>query len=441
MSSLSSLMREGMQILPILETIQRNGMPVSISRIQCLKSEMQSELDTLNLKIYNEYWANTPVSSLSQIPSKQGFNPKSPKQVASLCRRLGIKPGLRTATGAASTSKKSIEEYRFTEPAIADVFDWRERQHNRDTYCNDVLSRVPPNYPHDLLTIHSNIGTTKIPTRRWNARNPNILGIPSRTELGKKVRDCYIAPPGKLWCGFDLSGIEVRCLTHVSKDPLWINAFRNGINPHLDTASRLFKVPLDQVTKDQKATAKTVNFLIIYGGGAGNLFDNLRSTKDLQGKYSLDDCKKLIRDWYSTYHYVYEYRLRTIAESKRTEKATDHWGMTRYLPGINCGDKKIEGEEGRAAVSQEVQGLASGAIRNAMVWLAPVLDSMILSGDLDPQCWRLMIHDELVFLVNEGEEEALSDIVLYGLTEKCGIELIVPVEAEAHYGNTWGSCK
>lgn len=438
-SQLSSLMSEGMAILPILETIQRNGMPVSISRIKSLHAEMQSELDALNLKIYNDYWTNNPVSSLSEIPAKKGFNPKSPKQVASLCRRLGIKPGLRTATGAASTSKKSIEEYRFTEPAIADVFDWRERQHNRDTYCNDVLSRVPPNYPHDILTIHSNIGTTKIPTRRWNARNPNILGIPSRTELGKKVRDCYIAPPDKVWCGFDLSGIEVRCLTHVSKDPLWINAFRNHINPHKDTASRLFKVPIDQVTDIQKAVAKTVNFLIIYGGGAGNLFDQLRSN-NVRG-YDLDACRKLIRDWYSTYHYVYEYRLRTIAESKRTEKATDHWGMTRYLPGINCGDKKIEGEEGRAAVSQEVQGLASGAIRNAMVWLAPVLDSMILSGDLDPQCWRLMIHDELVFLVNEGEEEALSDVVLYGLTEKCGIELIVPVEAEAHYGNTWGSCK
>jgi DNA polymerase-1 len=432
-------MQEGMAILPILETIQRNGMPVSISRIRSLHSEMQSELDALNLKIYNSYWTSSPVSSLDQIPKGQGFNPKSPQMVASLCRRLGIKPALRTAKGLASTSKKSIEEYRFTEPAIADVFDWRERQHNRDTYCNDVISRIPPGYNQDLLTIHSNIGCTKIPTRRWNARNPNILGIPSRTDLGIKVRDCYIAPPGKLWAGFDLSGIEVRCLTHLSRDPLWINAFRNGINPHLDTASRLFKIPLEQVSKIQKAVAKTVNFLIIYGGGANNLFDQLRSN-GLQG-YTLDDCKKLIRDWYETYHYVYEYRQRVIAQSKRTETATDYWGMTRHLPGINCGDKKIEGEEGRAAVSQEVQGLAAGCIRNAMIYLWPVLASMIKSRLLDPQCWRLMIHDELIYIANKGEEEALSDIVLYGLTQKCGIDLIVPIEAESHYGETWGECK
>lgn len=432
-------MQEGMAILPILEQIQSNGMPVSISRIRALHAEMQSELDALNLKIYNDHWLSSPVSSLADIPKGQKFNPKSPQDVAILCRRLGIKPALRTTTGAASTSKKSIEEYRFTEPAIADVFDWRERQHNRDTYCNDVLSRVPSGYSQDLLTIHSNIGCTKIPTRRWNARNPNILGIPSRTDLGVKVRDCYIAPPGKVWAGFDLSGIEVRCLTHLSKDPLWISAFKNGINPHLDTASRLFKVPIEQVTKTQKAVGKTINFLVIYGGGASNLFDQLR-LNGLAG-YTLDDCKKLIRDWFSVYHYVYEYRERVIAKAKRTETATDHWGMTRHLPGINCGDRKVEGEEGRAAVSQEVQGLAAGCIRNAMVYLAPIFNSMIKAGELDPQHWRLMIHDETLHLVNKGEEEVLSDIVLYGLTRKCGIDLIVPVEAEAHYGETWGNCK
>jgi len=401
---------------------------------------MQSELDILNLKIYNDYWGDYPVKSLSDIPKGKGFNPKSPMQVASLCRRLGIQPSIRTDTGAASTSKKSIEEYRFTEPAISDIFDWRERQHNRDTYCNDVLSRVPPNYPHDIFTIHANIGTTKIPTRRWNARNPNILGIPSRTELGKKVRNCYISPPGKIWCGFDLSGVEVRCLTHLSQDPLLKQAFANKINPHKDTARRLFNLPsIDSVTDLQKAIAKTINFLIIYGGGPGALFDQLRSN-GITG-YNLDSCQSLIRNWYRTYQGVDEYRRKVISSSKLTESATDLWGMTRYLPGINCGEKKIEGEEGRAAVSQEVQGLASGMIRNSMAWLVPRIDDLISSGNLDPLCWRLMLHDELIFLVNEGEEEVLSDLVLYALTKKSGIDLCVPIEAESHFGYSWGETK
>lgn len=439
-SNLSPLMSEGMAVLPILETIQRNGMPVSRSRISALHSEMQAELDSLNLKIYNEHWGDSPVSSLSDIPSGKGFNPKSPPQVAALCRRLGITPSLRTDTGAASTSKKSIEEYRFTVPAISDVFDWRERQHNRDTYCNDVLSRIPDDYPDDIYTIRSNIGTTKIPTRRFNARNPNILGIPTRTELGRKVRDCYTAPPDKIWCGFDLSGVEVRCLTHLSNDPLLKKVFQDRINPHKDTARRLFNLPsIESVSDLQKAVAKTVNFLVIYGGGASNLWDQLRSN-GISG-YDLSACRELIRNWWGTYTGVAEFRDRTIHSARKSELSSDHWGMTRHLPGINSGDKKIEGEEGRAAVSQKVQGLASGMIRNSMVWLAPRINDLISAGELDPECWRLMIHDELVFIVNEGEEETLGPLVLHALTKHSGIELCIPTEAEEHYGHTWGSCK
>lgn len=424
---LSSLMSEGMRILPLIETRQRNGMPVSISRISSLYDEMDREVDPLLEELSNEYWEG------------KDFNPQSPKQVASLCRRLGLKPALRTKTGAASTSKKSIEEYRFTEPAIALVFDCRERMHNRDYYCADVLARVPDGYTSDLLTIHANFKPTKIPTRREAAKNPNILGIPVRTELGKKVRECYIAPPGKIWCGFDLSGIEVRCLTHLSRDPLWINAFERKINPHKDTASRLFNVPISDVTDLQKAVAKTVNFLIIYGGGASNLYDQLRSN-NIRG-YTLDSCRNLIRDWYRTYSGVDEFRHKVIAEAKKSELSMDYWGMIRYLPGINCGDKEIEAEEGRASVSQKVQGLAKGMVIRASIWLDTYIRDLISSGDLDPECWRLDVHDELLFLVNEGEEETLGEIVLHALTKHSGIDLIVPIEAESHYGYTWAACK
>lgn len=424
---ISALMSEGMRHLPIVERMQSNGMPVSISRISALHSEMQEELDRLNEKISYTYWEGKP------------FNPKSPPMVASLCRRLGIKPAIRTKTGSASTSKKSIEEYRYTVPAIADVFDFRERQHNRDTYCNDVLSRVPEGYNSDILVIHSNFRPTKIPTRRLAASDPNILGIPTRTELGRKVRHCYIAPPSKIFCGYDLSGVEVRCLAHLSRDPLWINAFRSRINPHKDTASRLFKVPIGEVTDLQKAVAKTVNFLIIYGGGASNLYDQLRSN-NIKG-YDLAACRDLIRDWFRTYQGVDEYRRRVIREAKQTEISIDHWGMARYLPGINSGDDQIEGEEGRAAVSQKVQGLARGMLIKSTVWLDYRLQTLISAGEIDPQCQRLDVHDELVFLVNEGEQEILEPLVLTALTKHAGIELIVPIEAEAHYGYTWGEIK
>lgn len=424
----TSLMREGMEYLPIVERIQHNGMPVSISMIKSLHHEMQTELDALNVKISNLYWEG------------KDFNPCSPPQVAALCRRLGIKPALKTDTGAASTSKKSIEEYRYTTPAIADVFDFRERQHNRDMYCNDVISRVPEGYTDDLLIISANFHPTKIPTRRLAASNPNILGIPIRTELGKRVRDCYIAPPGMIFCSYDLSGAEVRCLAHLSRDPLLMRVFKLKINPHLDTAMRLFGLSsINDVSPLQKAVAKTVNFLVIYGGGANNLYDQFRSN-NIRG-YDLNDCKRFIRQWFETYKGVDDYRKKVILRSKLTEKASDLSGMVRYLPGINCGDNQIESEEGRAAVSQEVQGLAQTAIRNSTIWIYKRLQYLIDAGEIHPQCLRLQVHDELDFLVNEGEEETLTPLVLEGLTKHHGINFIVPIEAEAHYGKSWGDCK
>lgn len=429
---LDSLMREGMRYLPYVETIQRNGMPVSISKIRSLYKEMDDELDPLLSELSSKYWDGEP------------FNPNSRPQVAALCRRLGIKPALRTPTGQASTSKKSIEEHRFTNPAISLVFECRERAHNRDTYCADVISRIPNNWDesaNDLLTIHANFNATKIPTRRLAASNPNILGIPVRTELGRRVRHCYIAPPGKIICSFDLSGVEVRCLAHLSRDPILMDVFFRGVNVHKDTAMRLFNLSsIDQVTDLQKAVAKTINFLIIYGGGASNLFDQFRSN-NIRG-YNLEDCKKFRQDWFKIYNGVNRYVKRVIAESKQTEYSEENYsGMIRYLPGINSGENSVESEEGRIAVSEKVQGLATTMLRNSTNYVMPQLQILADCGELDPEFFRLSVHDELVFIVNKGEEEILEPLVIHALTKESGVDLIVPIEAESHFGYTWGECK
>lgn len=425
---ISSLMSEGMLNLPIVERLQSRGMPVSRSYFISLKSEMQSELDELGSRISSTYWEGEP------------FNPKSPPQVAALCRRLGLKPLKRTKTGAASTGKKSIEEYRYTHEPIALIFDWRERQHNRDMYCNDVLSRIPDDWPDDLYTIRANFKPTKIPTRRLATSNPNILGIPVRTPIGRKIRHGYIAPPGMIFAAYDLSGIEMRCMAHESRDPLLCKVFYDGIHPHRFTAAKIFQLQsLSDVTDTQKSVGKTINFLTIYGGGYKKFYEELRS----QGitAFTVNDCRRMMIEYFRTYSGIDAYRQATIAEAKRLEYVDDYSGMRRYLPGINCGDSEIEAEEARAAVSQKIQGLAQIMIRNSMIWLDGQLRTLTRGGVLDPDCWRLQVHDELVFLVNEGEEEVLHDLVLHALTRHAGIELIVPVEAEAHYGRNWGELK
>lgn len=423
----STLMSDGMKFLSIVERMQAAGMPVSRSYFRSLHSELETELDALNVRISNCYWEGEP------------FNPCSDKQVATLLRRRGLSPLKRTETGRASTSKSSIEYLRYTDDAISDIFDFRERQHNRDTYCNDVLSRIPENHLSDIYTIHTNYKSTTVTTRRLSSINPNILAIPTRTDLGRKIREGYVAPKGKIFAAYDLSGVEMRAFAHLSRDPLLCKVFRDGIHPHRQTASKLFNVPISDVTDEQKAVGKTTNFLTIYGGGYKKLYEGLRAEGITE--FDLTTCKRFLSLFFETYPGVASYRKNVIVECKATEVVYDHWSMPRYLPAINCGDRELEGDEERAAVAHKVSGLAQGMIQKSMIWLDPHIDSLILSGDLDPLAWHMQVHDELVFLINEGEEEVLEPLVMLALTKHCGIELIVPVDAEAHYGYTWAECK
>lgn len=447
-----SLMSEGMQILPHIERMQANGMPVSKSYFLSLRSEMEEIVDRIGRKLSLLYYDGKPI------------NPNSTQQVASLCRRRGLSPGKRTPSGGFSTNKDSIGQYRYTDPAIEMVFDWREAAHNRDYYCNDVLSRIPPDYESDIYLIRSNIKMCTVHTRRPASQDPNILGIPQRTEVGRKIRHGYIAPPGKVWCSYDLSGIEVRGLAHRSRCPVLCKVFRDKIHPHKYTASKLFGVDIGQVTDTQKSVGKTANFLTQYGGGYNKFYEGLRaagitnhdlivlSFPDLLRKLSWftpeeevetakRSCKQILSNWFKTYYGVDAYRKETIRRARETEIVYDHSGMPRYLPGINSDDSGIRSEEERAAVSHEIQGLATTAIRNSMVWTFPKLDELVDCGELCPDYFRLYLHDEWIFLVDKGQEEVIGPLVMEGLTRHTGIDFIIPIEAEEHIGYTWGECK
>lgn len=426
---IAELQREGMIILPYIERMQANGMPVSRDYFKSLHSEMESIVDTIGRRISLRYWDGEP------------FNPNSSDQVASLCRRRGIAKSKSTPSGKFSTSQDAIEQYAYKDEAIWDVFEWRRAAHNRDVYCNDVLARIPKTHKEDLYTIHSNINMCKVHTRRPASTNPNILAIPARTEVGKKVRHGYKAPPGKLWCSFDLSGVEMRCTAHVSGDPTLCKVFLDHIHPHKFTAMNQFGLSsISEVTDTQKAVGKENNFLINYGGGYKKLYEKLRKAGITA--FDLDRCKKFVDNWYATYPKVGEYKEKVIRECKEIEIVYDYWGMARYLPGINEKDDEIKSKEGREAVSHKIQGLAQGMIRNSMAYAFPILDDLVLAGELCQDYFRLLLHDELIFLVDIGQEEILTIIVMDALTEHHGVEgFIIPVEAEAHYGYDWGELK
>ncbi len=447
-SRILSLQQEGMLLLPHIERMQDNGMPVSRSYFLSLRSEMEEIVDRLGKRLSILYNDGKPI------------NPNSSQQIAALCRRRGLK-GKKTEKGFFSTNKDSIGQYRYTDEAIELVFDWREAAHNRDYYCNDVLERTTDS-PTDICLIRSNIKMCTVHTRRPASENPNILGIPTRTEIGRKIRHGYIAPPGKVWCSYDLSGVEMRVMASESRCPVLSKVFLDKIHPHRFTASRLFGVDIGEVKDTQKAVGKEANFLTQYGGGYGKLYEKLRaagiSNKDLillsfpdsslsftsleaETERAKQSCKVVMSNWFKTYYGVDAYRKRVIEKARREEIVYDRSGMPRYLPGINSDDSGIRAEEERAAVSQIIQGTATTAIRNSIIWLMPRLDELSRCGELSIDYFRLYLHDELIFLVDIGQEETLSPIVLEGLTKHHGIELSIPLEAEEHIGYTWGECK
>jgi len=417
------LMSNGSEVLPIFEEMQHNGMPASRAYFEQLADTMQDAMWRIGSRISHRYYSSKP------------FNPKSPLQVASLLRRRGLQPAKRTATGSMSTGKDSIEHLRYTDPAISDVFEWREHQHIRDSFCKPVLTRIPVG--EDIHPVRCQIKMTRTATRRLAAADPNLLNIPARSELGLKVREGYVCPDGEVFGAWDLSQIEVRVAAHESRDKLLCRMLRDGVDIHTETATRMFEVDAADVTKDQRVAAKTGTFGILYGMSPHTYMILLQK----QGLTGWTDarCKDGIEKWFTTYSGVAEYVSENTAQARREGLVTDCWGMVRYLPGIWSDDNSVRAEAERIATNHKIQGGAQGMIQRSMVWLDRHVRDLQRAGE-NVQ-WCLQVHDEVILKFDEDLWPVMNGLVLEALTEHSGIELRVPVEAEGHMAKTWGGLK
>jgi DNA polymerase-1 len=450
-------MEYGMSVLPVFEEMQSNGMMASRELFEELTEEVDQAMSRIQAKVSREFFGGRP------------FNPASSKHVATLLRRRGLRGEKKTSTGAMSTGKKSIEHLRFVDPAVELVMDWRENQKIRDAFCLPMLERAREEEStegDDLFPVRCQIKTTRVATRRLSAANPNLLQIPSRTALGRRVRDCFVAPEGEVYGAWDLSQIEMRFMAHESRDPLLMELFTQGRcvecgrvyadrsitlckcggkvkdrDVHAETAAAVFKIPLSEVDKDKhRRPAKSAGFGILYGISGAGLYDQLRMMSETGSEdWSVDKCEALISSWLNVYGGVKEYIARTSRELKRDGVVRDCWGMPRYLPGIWSPDRKIAAEAGRMAVSHKIQGGAQGWIQNSINVLKPEVWGWRDSG-LEVR-WCLQIHDEIILRFEEGLWEIVDPVVRKAMTEMGGMELRVPVEAEGHCARSWGKVK
>lgn len=423
---LDKLMAEGMGVLPILEQMQWNGMPASRSYFESLRDEMRLDMDRIQSYVSHHFYQDKP------------FNPKSDDQVRAIMRRRGLKGEKKTEGGLVSTSKKSIEHLREVDDAIDKIFDYREREKVWSTFCIPILRKMDEESEEDVQDIHCQILNTRVHTRRLATKSPNFLGMPSRSDLGMRVRKGFQAPDGYTFGGWDLSQVEVRYAAHETQDPLLIERIIGGLDLHRYTAAGIFGKDPDDVTSDERTAAKAVTFGVLYGIGYMGLGDQLRQ----YGCSGWDDegyCRNLINGFFKIYVGVDSYKEWCKDEVRKTGIVRDVWGMPRYLPGVWATDQRVRAECERVAFSHRVQGGAQGLIQRSMEWLKPEIWALQDAG-IDVQ-WKLQIHDEVIFMFPEDLWETMDELVREALTQHCGMELSVPLDADGHMSKSWGGLK
>lgn len=422
---LDRLMQDGMDVLPIFEQMQYSGMPADRRYFERLSSRMWDRMCELQSRISHRYFQGRP------------FNPASADQVATLMRRRGLVGEKRSRkTGKMSTAKKSIEHLRYTDDAMSDVITWREHQKIRDAFCTPVLDRIPRGV--DVYPVRCNIKITRVTSRRISASDPNLTAIPVRNELGKEVRDGYIAPEDYVFGSWDLSAAEMRVMAGLSRDPLLMQFFLDKRDPHAETASRIFGIPLSEVKElEHRYPAKRAAFGIVTNIAGPGLLDQLRMF-GCNG-WDEDSCDRLIKEWLKIYKGVAKFLSDCKDEVREKGVIYDHWGMPRYLPGVWSDDRKVRGEAERAASSHKIQGGAQGMIQRSMAWLRPYIRALRSAG-VDVK-WTLQIHDSVMFTLPRDMWDVINPLVLEALTQHHDMDLGIPMDAKASMAQSWGALK
>lgn len=438
---LTKCFNSGMPILRIVDEMSHYGMPASISKFRALHADCESEITRLQSHLSRTYCGGRPI------------NPNSGDQIAALMAERNLRafkttaPSAKYPQGRPSTDKKSIEYLRTVDEAISCVFDCREVMHIRDKFCNPVLEladdRDDSEQSNDIISVKCVIKSTRTHTRRFSSIKPNLLAMPTRKDFGRRVRSCYICPPGQLFGAYDQSQIEMRIVADESNDLLMLSFFNSkradGSKPdmHKETVMRIRNISAYEVTGDERSAFKSTGFGILYGMGDNGLDLQLKQ-QGIDG-YDKRSCQKLINDWLNLYSGVHDYIEQVKARAFRDGYVRDRSGMIRYLPAIYDRDQAVSSEAGRHAVSQIIQGSAQTTCQNSMIWLDGEIRDLQRAGH--NVHWVLQVHDELILQFDEYLADTVSNLAIEALTCHSGIKLKVPIEAEGHVADSWGKLK
>ena len=396
-----------MPLVPVLSRMEANGVKIDTENLQQISEEFGREIHKIEEEIYE--LAGTP------------FNIASPKQLGEiLFEKLKIdEKAKKTKTGQYATGEDVLQKLLHKHPIIQKILDYRSFTKLKSTYLDALPALVNPK---DGL-IHTSYNQAVTATGRLSSNNPNLQNIPVRTEKGREIRRAFVPRSHEYTLlAADYSQIELRIIAHLSQDPAMVNDFNLGHDIHAATAAKVFHVPMDLVTKEQRSRAKAVNFGIIYGMSAFGLAERM--------ELSRSEAADIIKKYFEEYAGIKEYMNRSIALARERGYAETILGRRRYLRDINGSNSVVRGFAERNAINAPIQGSSADMIKIAMIGIHQELERLKMQSKM-----ILQVHDELVFDAHLDELDTLKSIVNDKMVN--ALPLSVPVVVEMNTGTNW----
>ena len=395
-------------LIEVLASMEREGIRLDVDFLNSMSKEMDIEIKELEQKIYET--------------AGEKFNLASPKQLGEVLfekMKIGGAKQKKTKTGQYATGEEVLSYLANEHDIIKQILDWRQMVKLQSTYINALPLQV------DAKTqrVHTDYMQTVAATGRLSSNNPNLQNIPIRTERGRLIRKAFIArDENYTLLSADYSQIELRVIAAVSGEQNMIKAFQQGEDIHRSTAAKVFNVPLEEVTKEQRSHAKTVNFGIIYGVSAFGLSN--------QSNLSRSESAALIDAYYKTYPRLREFIHEQVEFAREHGYVQTVSGRRRYLKDINSANAVVRGGAERNAVNAPIQGSAADIIKIAMINIHKKLVS---------ENWKskmlLQVHDELVFDVHNSELDKIKPMIKHEMENAFKLE--VPLDVDMGEGRNW----
>ena len=397
-----------MPLVPVLAEMQYNGMLVDEQELKDFGNTLKEQLDVLTKNIY-------------ELCGEE-FNINSHQQLGKILFEKLKLPVYKKTKNGYTTDVDVLEKLKGQHPVIEKILEYRTLTKLNSTYVEGLIPYINP----ETKKLHSSFHQTITATGRISSTDPNLQNIPTRAELGKQIRKAFKPAEGNVYIDADYSQIELRVLAHISQDENMIYAFKHGEDIHKQAASKVFGVPIEEVTKEQRSSAKAVNFGIVYGISDFGLANQIG--------VSNKEAKEYINQYLEKYSGIKHFMDDIVESAKAKGYVETLFGRRRYIPEIKSNNYMVRQFGNRVAMNTPIQGTAADIMKIAMINVNKALKEQKINGKI-----VLQIHDELLLEVSKEQKEQAKQILKECMEN--AMKLSVPLEVELSEGTSWYEVK